>query len=992
MLYRFLNVRALACAGLAILFAISSVTAGQAAGVFELLTFTGDADCGVASNKQYTHAVNIGGPGVRVNGVDFIGTGGPNPSGSNFSTSGFNVHFPNWNGAPLDGAIKTVCDHFNYNGDPQILTLTGLTAGQDYKFTFYNVSFGGPGGRLCMIQTDDGGYLDFDQNWTGGTNPHLLTYTYTAEATSLQFTITPIVTADTFHLYGFTNELVDNRQLLFLDKFWAYWEQETRLDMNWGYQNTDPYRQEGSLGFITWSTKPGTDAQLGNICLNDRDVAMLSFGSAISLDQNFNGATAAAGLDFEFEMAADALGGGGDAVEAGVSFGLSEANRFAAPGEAPSGLSVLFGGAGAFEVFDGTTSVGTGDAWVSNLGEEHKIKFAFTDTDGNPFDGSGGTTVEMFVDGVPVFTYTKTGGGYSDNYMNFYGDRVASFDSFYVYTHTPPAAIPEPATLALLLCGALGLGCIRRKRLLTVAAVACIALAGTANAGVFSEGTYTGDGDVDISSAKEYVFAANLADTRAVDVNGVLFEGAGTVGSPVTNAYEMFGYPWVFIGNPQNVVTGGMHALNENFLHAGGITEPKGITLKQLVPGNDYVVTFWNTAWGMPSGQDTGVRWATVTSSLGDSFRYNENVGNGTGTYFRYEFTAAEETMTINIEQDSLGDSVHLYAITNESVSPIVYGYYLDDGFSTVATTGEINAGVAARQKGTLKGMTYSTTAGTTTTLMTPGLAQQAAFARGGVVFQGAISPDANFDTVSDGGMMMSFSVSPDVIGLLATETPYVEINFGMSQANRFAMAADAVEHFGIRLGADGSISAYDDGVEIVSDFLFEGTGAILNHNFELRFVDPTDGDPFDGAGQTDMELLYNGISLATYRKTDGGLANNYVNWNSNYLASLDNFFVGPFDGEIVIVTPGVPGDLNGDGMVGSADLDIVRANWGQTVEVGCLSCGDPSQDGIVGSADLDIVRANWGATASAAVVPEPGALSLILLAGLAAVCRRGRR
>ncbi len=80
-------------------------------------------------------------------------------------------------------------------------------------------------------------------------------------------------------------------------------------------------------------------------------------------------------------------------------------------------------------------------------------------------------------------------------------------------------------------------------------------------------------------------------------------------------------------------------------------------------------------------------------------------------------------------------------------------------------------------------------------------------------------------------------------------------------------------------------------------------------------------------------------------------------------------------------------GDLNGDGMVGSADLDIVRANWGQTVEAGCLSCGDPSGDGVVGSPDLDIVRANWGAS-TAAAVPEPSWL-IPWLAGVAFLMRR---
>ena len=102
----------------------------------------------------------------------------------------------------------------------------------------------------------------------------------------------------------------------------------------------------------------------------------------------------------------------------------------------------------------------------------------------------------------------------------------------------------------------------------------------------------------------------------------------------------------------------------------------------------------------------------------------------------------------------------------------------------------------------------------------------------------------------------------------------------------------------------------------------------------------------------------------------------------------VDNFQLTEIRFNAVESGSGLDGDLNGDGMVGSADLDIVRANWGQSVEVGCLLCGDPSQDGMVGSADLDIVRANWGNTAYSAV-PEPGVIVLLLCAAVGLLVRR---
>jgi PEP-CTERM motif len=87
-----------------------------------------------------------------------------------------------------------------------------------------------------------------------------------------------------------------------------------------------------------------------------------------------------------------------------------------------------------------------------------------------------------------------------------------------------------------------------------------------------------------------------------------------------------------------------------------------------------------------------------------------------------------------------------------------------------------------------------------------------------------------------------------------------------------------------------------------------------------------------------------------------------------------------------------IVGDLDGDGFVGIADLNLVLGNWNLNVPP-ADPLADPTGDGFVGIADLNTVLGNWNAGTpppSAAVVPEPTTLFMVGI-GVLNLARRRR-
>lgn len=210
---------------------------------------------------------------------------------------------------------------------------------------------------------------------------------------------------------------------------------------------------------------------------------------------------------------------------------------------------------------------------------------------------------------------------------------------------------------------------------------------------------------------------------------------------------------------------------------------------------------------------------------------------------------------------------------------------------------------------------------------------------------------------------------------------------------------------------------------EVPAGWAMNGFSAVLawNRVIEDGQVGPRWENPTAELANLDMRLFTaEGLTVGTQMDASESAVDNveHVYWSmlpaGRYAIEVSAAFGGTdlsamdyglaWRGSLAFAPTAGDADLNGDGFVGQADLDIALNHWGENVPVGDPLFGDVSADGFVGQDDLDAILGFWGQAvapqeqglvgqaASGPAIPEPSALALLALAAVGALGRRTAR
>ena len=192
---------------------------------------------------------------------------------------------------------------------------------------------------------------------------------------------------------------------------------------NVNFENTLGRQSGGTLGVVNYAKAGNVDfSQVGHIYCPG---SLLLVGQTLSAgyvspDHNFIENPGLGSASFIRFKAYPVLPDGAQIPIdwVGITLGTSLAKRNTTVLQS-DGFGIIFQGNGSFYAFDGTNQISSG-TYTTVTNGYHAIDIRVADfVDGNPWDGTNSTLIAIFADGnaSPFFCYTKTGAGYTNNYM-----------------------------------------------------------------------------------------------------------------------------------------------------------------------------------------------------------------------------------------------------------------------------------------------------------------------------------------------------------------------------------------------------------------------------------------------------------------------------------------------------------------------------------------------------------------------------------------------
>ena len=159
------------------------------------------------------------------------------------------------------------------------------------------------------------------------------------------------------------------------------------------------------------------------------------------------------------------------------------------------------------------------------------------------------------------------------------------------------------------------------------------------------------------------------------------------------------------------------------------------------------------------------------------------------------------------------------------------------------------------------------------------------------------LSPDRNFKGPTvNGALGTRITVDVDIFANYnGTGQHFVQggISIGAAAVNTYGESP--APHFAVRIvedtfGGNGNFIQFYDGATLVGNLIAHpaGTGRLA---LDLRISDPVDGDPWNGAGSTKIEVYGNGTRLGEFTRTGGGYTDNYITMEGS--ADFNGFGLG---------------------------------------------------------------------------------------------------